>query len=113
MSNTYDWWKGIEIYSLRTSGKPFHVLTLNGELTVDEEWGASQWGKYYDTMPFPGNDEGWEERGYKDEITLGDLTGYKDNSSENIKEDITSVINMTTNLGVMDMQLSTIALIFI
>jgi hypothetical protein len=113
MSNTYDWWKGIEIYALRTSGKPYHVLTLNGELTVDKEWGAIQWEKYYDTIPFPGNNEGWEERGYKDEITLGDLTGYKDNSSENIKEDITSVINMTTNLGVIDMQLSTITLTFI
>ena len=113
MSNTYDWWKGIEIYALRTSGKPFHVLTLNGVLTVDEEWGASQWKKYYDTIPFPGNDDGWEERGYKDEITLGDLTGYKDSSSENIKEDITSVINMTTNLGVSGMQLATITLVFI
>jgi hypothetical protein len=88
-------------------------LTIDGTLKVDEEWGATQWRKYYDTLPFPGNDEGWEEMGYKDYVTLGDITGLKDSISKNIKEDITSVINMTTNLNVTGMQLATIDLIFI
>ena len=113
MSNIYDWWKEIEIKSIKTSGKPFNVLTIDGTLKVDEEWGANQWRKYYDTLPFPGNDEGWEEMGYKDYVTLGDITGLKDSISKNIKEDITSVINMTTNLNVTGMQLATIDLIFI
>ncbi len=113
MSNIYDWWKKIEIKSIKTSGKPFNVLTIDGTLKVDEEWGANQWRKYYDTLPFPGNDEGWEEMGYKDYVTLGDITGLKDSISKNLKEDITSVINMTTNLNVTGMQLATIDLIFI
>jgi hypothetical protein len=113
MSNIYDWWKEIEIKSIKTSGKPFNVLTIDGTLKVDEEWGANQWRKYYDTLPFPGNDEGWEEIGYKDYVTLGDITGLKDSISKNLKEDITSVINMTTNLNVTGMQLATIDLIFI
>jgi hypothetical protein len=113
MSNIYDWWKKIEIKSIKTSGKPFNVLTIDGTLKVDEEWGANQWRKYYDTLPFPGNDEGWEEIGYKDYVTLGDITGLKDSISKNLKEDITSVINMTTNLNVTGMQLATIDLIFI
>ena len=113
MSNIYDWWKEIEIKSIKTSGKPFNVLTIDGTLKVDEEWGANQWRKYYDTLPFPGNDEGWEEMGYKDYVTLGDITGLKDSISENLKEDITSVINLTTNLNVTGMQLATIDLIFI
>lgn len=113
MSNIYDWWKEIEIKSIKTSGKPFNVLTIDGTLKVDEEWGANQWRKYYDTLPFPGNDEGWEEIGYKDYVTLGDITGLKDSITKNLKEDITSVINMTTNLNVTGMQLATIDLIFI
>jgi hypothetical protein len=54
MKEKYSWLKDIKINTLNYIDL-YGDVQIEAELTVDEEWGANQWGEFYYNVKFPGN----------------------------------------------------------
>lgn len=110
-SEKYDWWKDIKINDIKFGKKPFYVMTIDATIDVDEEWGATQWMKYYDTYPkFPGN-IGWNTGMYWDIVSLGDIAGGEFMSD--FKEELIDTMRYLTNKEIVTMQVSPLKLKFV
>jgi hypothetical protein len=110
-SEKYDWWKDIKINDIKFGKKPFYVMTIDATIDVDEEWGATQWMKYYDTYPkFPGN-IGWNTGMYWDRVSLGDIAGGEFMSD--FKEELIDTMRYLTNKEIVTMQVSPLKLKFV
>ena len=110
MREKYGWWKDIKINDINNySNKD---TTLRAEITVDEEWGANQWGEFHPHMEFPGN-KGWEDNDFTNEyeqVSLGDITGSK--LAYDIREIMADIFTYTLNFETEYMSFRNLMLIF-
>jgi hypothetical protein len=66
MMKKHHWWKGIEIRSL-SYNETYRSISLDGELTIDEEWAEKQWKNLY------GYSEQLTFKEDKEKMELGDI----------------------------------------
>ena len=109
MKEKYGWWKDIKINTLNYIDL-YGDVQIEAELTVDEEWGANQWGEFYYNTKFPGN-EGWEDGwGDRRRVSLGDITDST--YAEVIRDDLRDIFKYTLNIEVYIMSFRNVYLIF-
>lgn len=75
----FPWWKKIKINSFDVDISPRNrkVIIKNGELNVDRDWAAEQWGAFYVFTKFPEYEESNE---YDEYVALGDIIANEDSS---------------------------------
>ena len=109
MKEKYGWWKDIKINTLNYIDL-YGDVQIEAELTVDEEWGANQWGEFYYNTKFPGN-EGWEDGwGDRRRVSLGDITDST--YAEVIRDDLREIFKYTLNIESYNMSFINVYLIF-
>jgi len=98
MKEKYDWWKDIKINRLNYI-EMYEDVQIEAELTVDEEWGESQWREYHGTYTeFPGN-KGWEDNDDYARVSLGDIidSWYAEVLREDLKDIFKYALNIKTH----------------
>ena len=109
MKEKYGWWKDIKINTLNYIDL-YGDVQIEAELTVDEEWGANQWGEFYYNTKFPGN-EGWEDGwGDRRRVSLGDITDST--YAEVIRDDLREIFKYALNIESYNMSFRNVYLIF-
>jgi hypothetical protein len=109
MKEKYSWWKDIKINTLNYIDL-YGDVQIEAELTVDEEWGANQWGEFYYNTKFPGN-EGWEDNdGYSRRVSLGDITDST--YAYVIRHDLEEIFKYTLNIESYNTSFRNVYLIF-
>ena len=107
MKEKYGWWKDIKINTLNYI-KTYGHVHIEAELTVDEEWGANQWGEFYYSREFPGN-KGWEDDGYE-VVRFGDI--IDSTYAEVIRHDLKELLKYTLNIDANNISFLYVYLIF-
>lgn len=107
MKKKYGWWKDIKINTLNYIDL-YGDVQIEAELTVDEEWGANQWGEFYRISEFPGN-KGWEDDGYE-LVRFGDI--IDSTYAEVIRDNLREIFKYTLNIDVYNMSFRNVYLIF-
>jgi hypothetical protein len=109
MREKYGWWKDIKINTLNYI-EMYGDVQIEAELTVDEEWGANQWGEFYYNTKFPGN-KGWEDNdGYSIRVSLGDI--IDSTYAYVIRHDLEKIFKYTLNIESYNMSFRNVYLIF-
>jgi hypothetical protein len=109
MKEKYSWWKDIKINTLNYI-ELYGDAQIEAELTVDEEWGANQWGEFYYNVKFPGN-KGWEDNdGYNRRVSLGDI--IDSTYANEIRDDLREILKYTLNIEMFGMSFTNVYLIF-
>jgi hypothetical protein len=109
MKEKYSWWKDIKINTLNYI-ELYGDVQIDAELTVDEEWGANQWGEFYYNTKFPGN-KGWEDNdGYNRRVSLGDI--IDSTYAKEIRDDLIEILKYTLNIEMFGMSFTNVYLIF-
>jgi hypothetical protein len=109
MKEKYDWWKDIKINRLNYI-EMYEDVQIEAELTVDEEWGESQWREYHGTYTeFPGN-KGWEDNDDYARVSLGDIidSWY----AEVLREDLKDIFKYALNIKTHNFSFRNVYLIF-